>query len=187
MTIRSALTCALIALAWITVSACSQETTPPASQTVAAKPELPKELPPPQAGLVPREPSEHPPTAGKSKATVSVPESVRGKWASVVLQIENKKSATRADQVVALHSEYTIPGSTLRIQIGDFLPHFTMDAGVITSLSNETRNPAVHVTIFDGPEEIYRGWLFQRFPSVHPFQDERFGIQLAGFNPEQGG
>ncbi len=187
MIIRSALTCALFALALVVVSACSQEKTPAESKTVAAKPELPAELPSPHAGLIQRQPSAHPPTTGKSATTVSVPESVAGKWASVVLQIENKKSATRAEQVIALHSEYAIPESTLRIQVGDFLPHFSMDAGVITSLSNETSNPAVHVTVFDGSQAIYQGWLFQRFPSVHPFRDERFGIQLAGFNAQEGG
>jgi hypothetical protein len=187
MMIRSALTYALLALALIAVPACSQEKTPAESKTVAAKPELPAELPSPHAGLIQPPSSKHPPATGKSPATVSVPESIAGKWASVVLQIENKKTATRAEQVIALHSEHAIPESTVRIKVGDFLPHFSMDEGVITSLSNETRNPAVHVTIFDGQEEIYTGWLFQRFPSVHPFQDERFGIRLAGSNAKHEG
>ncbi len=185
--IRLMLTFALLALALIAVPACSQEKTPVESKTVAAKQELPAELPSPHAGLIQPPPSGHPPATEKSPATVSVPESVAGNWASVVLQIENKKSSTRSEQAIALHSEYAIPESTVRIKVGDFLPHFSMDEGVITSLSNETRNPAVHVTIFDGQEEIYKGWLFQRFPSVHPFQDERFGIRLAGFNTQQGG
>ncbi len=184
MMIRAALTCALFALALIGLSTCSQEKSPAEPKTVAAKPELPAELPSPHAGLMQAQPSEHPPTTGKSTATVAVPESVAGQWASVVLQIENKQTAARAEQVIALHSEYTIPESTVRIQVGDFLPHFSMDAGVITSRSNEPSNPAVHLTIFDGQEEIYQGWLFQRFPSVHPFQDERFGIQLASFNAQ---
>jgi hypothetical protein len=109
---------------------------------------------------------------------VVVPDSVKNKWGAVKLTIENKKDNSADDVDVAVGGEYVIPGSNLVIKVGDFLPDFKMDGAIITSTSEEMNNPAVHVTILDGQEEVFKGWLYSKFPAIHPFMHEQFGVTL---------
>jgi hypothetical protein len=109
---------------------------------------------------------------------VVVPENVKGTWKAVKLTIEDKVKNTTDDVVVNLGSEYAIPGSKIRIKVGDFLPDFRMQGSVITTASEEPNNPAVHVDVYDGEEQVFKGWLYSRFPGIHPFDQEKYGIKL---------
>lgn len=141
---------------------------------------------PPAAGPQGAAP-QHPPMTKSVPTTIVVPEEVQGKWASVVLKIENKTTQAAVEQTVPLHSEYKIPETAFTIQVGDFLPQFTMDQGKITSVSNNDVNPGVQVKILDGEQEVYSGWLFKRFPDMHPFQDPRLAVTLVGYNAKAEG
>lgn len=120
------------------------------------------------------------PTApvASGKKTIIVPDFVKGKWGAVKLTIEDKASKKTNDVVVKLGSEYKVPGSNLKVVVGDFLPAFTMDETTFTSTSNELKNPAVFVTIFEGDKEIFKNWLYSQFPQMHSFTHDKFGITL---------
>lgn len=124
--------------------------------------------------------------ASQTPKTITVPEDVAGKWESVVIRIEDKTKKTSVEQTIPLHTDYQIPGSSLIIKIGDFLPQFSMDQNAITSLSNETKNPALKVTVLKEGNEVFNGWLFERYPDMHPFQDDQFSIALKGYNKKDG-
>jgi hypothetical protein len=62
--------------------------------------------------------------------------------------------------------------------VNEFLPDFIMDGLTITSKSEETNNPAVSVVVTEGGNEIFTGWLYSKFPAIHPFQHDQYGITL---------
>jgi hypothetical protein len=133
-----------------------------------------EEKPVPQAPMGPGTGVMMPP--GETK--VVVPEAVKGKWDAVKLVIEDKTAKKTSEVIVKLDSEYTIPNSNLKVKVGEFLPDFKMDGLTITSSSNEPNNPAVRVVVYEGGKEIFKGWLYSKFPTIHPFQHDKYGITL---------
>ncbi len=114
----------------------------------------------------------------KSELKVVVPEVVKGKWSGVKLVLEDKSSKKKQEFTVGLNQDSKVPDSNLKISIGEFLPDFRMDADTITSASNELNNPAVKVKIFEGDKEIFKGWLYAKFPTIHPFEHPKYGLTL---------
>lgn len=109
---------------------------------------------------------------------VIVPEAVKGKWDAVKLLVEDKVTKKTSEITVKLNSEYSIPNSNLKIKVGEFLPDFKMDGLTITSSSNEPNNPAVRVIVYENGKEIFKGWLYSKFPTIHPFQHDKYGLTL---------
>lgn len=107
-----------------------------------------------------------------------VPDAVKGKWKAVVLVVEDKGQRQAKEYTVDLGKELSIPNSQLVVNVIDFLPDLTIANSTFTSVSNEPNNPAVHVTIREGDKEIFKGWLFSLFPTIHPFQHAQFGVTL---------
>ncbi len=121
-----------------------------------------------------------PPGHGAPKAELSiiVPDSVKGKWSAVKLVVEDKTTKKKQEFTVNLNSELKIPNSNLKVAVGDFLPEFRMNAQTITSASNEPNNPAVRVKVFEGDKEIFKGWLYSKFPTIHPFEHPKYSLAL---------
>jgi hypothetical protein len=125
-------------------------------------------------------------TVPKGEIHVIVPDSVKGKWKAVVLQIDNKETKKTGDFTVNLNSELLIPNSNLKVVVGDFLPDFTMSGLDVTSKSNDPDNPAVAVRIFEGSNQVFPApgkkwaWFFGRpeLRSLHPFESPKYGIVL---------
>ncbi|TAK09897.1 MAG: DUF2155 domain-containing protein [Candidatus Manganitrophaceae bacterium] len=138
--------------------------------------------PVPQAQQVQR--SEHPTTERPSdvpdlsNAQIVVPDMVKGKWKAVKLMVEDKQSHQISEHTVDIGTEYTLPGSEVKIKVGEFLPDLIIQGTVFTSVSNELKNPAVRVVISENGKELFRGWLFSLFPTMHPFQHPRFAVTL---------
>jgi hypothetical protein len=55
-----------------------------------------------------------------------------------------------------------------------------MTADAITSSSFEPENPAARIEVLEKGNSIFSGWVFTRFPDVHPFQHPRFSLRLEG-------
>ncbi len=113
-----------------------------------------------------------------SNAPIVIPDAVKGKWKAVKLMVEDKKSQASKEQTVRLNSDFQIPDSKLIVKVGEFLPDLKIQGATFTSDSNEPRNPAVHVIILDDNKEVFNGWLFSLFPTIHPFKHDRYGITL---------
>ncbi len=144
---------------------CKQKAAAPPAPEVQTQP-----LPGP--GLV--VPSGPPPGSG----TTVVPDAVKVKWKAVKLLIEDKKASTSREFVVTLGDALPIPESTLVVKVKAFLPDLKIDGNTFMTASEELQNPAVQVSVEDSGKEIFNGWLFQLFPTVHPFQHERFNVLL---------
>ncbi|MDA8083725.1 MAG: DUF2155 domain-containing protein [Nitrospiraceae bacterium] len=167
-----AVACSLTLL--VAVGACKKKQEPGAPMTGAPgqQQQLPPGHPVPGAGgpggvVMP-----------KGETTVSVPDSVKGKWKAVVLAVEDKETKKTSEHTVNLNSELKLPNSKITVKVSDFLPDFKMDGLNITSMSNEPNNPAVKVVVTDGDKEIFKGWLYSKFPTIHPFEHAKYGLVL---------
>lgn len=127
--------------------------------------------------------SPHTATGEKIQFEVVVPPDVEAGWSSVILMIEDKENNKTEEFTVKIGEELTIPDSTLSVKVAYFLPDFKMGGPVITSASNDPNNPAVGITISEEGKQIFPesgniGWLYEKFPSIHPFQHDRFSLTL---------
>jgi hypothetical protein len=130
-------------------------------------------------------------SAQRTQMKIVVPPEVEQVWKSVTIVVEDKQQKKDTEFNVKLGDEFNIPDSTLRVKVGPFLPDFKMSGSVITSATNEPNNPSVGIAIFDGDKKVFPpsgewGWLYAKFPNIHNFQHERFGLKLkAGTRQEQ--
>ncbi len=114
----------------------------------------------------------------KGEKTVVVPDSVKGKWKAVVLVVTDKKTNKQQEFTVNLNSDLKIPNSNLKVSVGEYLPDFRMEGLTLTSASNDPNNPAVGVKVSEGGKEIFKGWLYSKFPTMHPFEHPNYSIVL---------
>ncbi len=142
------------------------------------------QMPPAQMPPVGQQQGARPGMMAMGKTQVVVPESVKGKWSSAKIIVEDKASNTKQEYTVKLNSDFKIPNSNLKVHVGDFLPDFKMDGLNLTSGSNEPRNPALGIRVFENNKQIFPapgkqwGWLFAKVPSIHPFEHQKYAIFL---------
>ncbi len=121
--------------------------------------------------------------AGKKSLPVSVPESIKVKWKAVKVSVTDKTSNKSSEYTVPIGSEFAIPGTGLVITVENFLPQFSMTDSMITSQSNDPKNPAAQARIAEGGKELFKGWLFAMFPTVHAFQHPKYSVILVSGVP----
>lgn len=122
--------------------------------------------------------SPHGPAGPKVEKKILVPDSVKAKWNKVKVVFEDKTSKKSSEYTVNLGSEFKVPNTNLKIVVGEFLPDFRMDESTITSASDMPNNPAVRVEVFENGKSIFKGWLYSKFPAIHPFEHQKYGIIL---------
>ncbi len=142
------------------------------------KKEKPPVPPPPQGEMPVMPESPRGPMEGGPEKKVVVPEEVQAGWKAVRIEVEFKEKKSTKAFDVPLNSEFTVPDSDLVLKTGAFLPHFSMTADQITSGSNDQVNPACNIEILVGEKQSFKGWLFAKFPDVHPFQHDKYGVKL---------
>ncbi len=119
----------------------------------------------------------------KAEARVIIPDEVQGKWAAVKIGVLDKDTGKENVYTIDIGSESTLPESGLTLRVLNFLPAFIMDGITMTSVSNETRNPAAQIIITEGNSEAFKGWLFSLYPGTHAFQHPRYSFTLVDFVP----
>lgn len=146
----------------------------------ACKKKEPPPVPPPATGPgMPGGPgAPHGMMGGGAEKKVTVPDAVKGSWKAVKIEVQYKKTNSKKTLTVPLNSELKVPDTDMTLKAGNFLPHFSMTADSITSSSNNLENPAVSIEIFQGGKEVFHGWLFSKFPDIHPFQNDTIGLKL---------
>ncbi len=110
---------------------------------------------------------------------IVLPDEVRGAWKAVRLEIVYKEKKEKKRFDVPLNSEYKVPDTGLTLKTGAFFPHFKMVPDRITSESNRPENPATQLQVFEGGREIFHGWLFAKFPDIHPFAHDKYAVTLV--------
>lgn len=146
----------------------------------ACRKKEPAPPPPMQQGSPGQPGSAHGTMASTTPKEVVVPEDVKGAWKAVTIEVEYKKTKTRKQFTVPLHSDFRVPETDLTVNVGAFLPQFSMTPDRITSVSNNPENPACKIAVHERGKEVFQGWLFAKFPTVHPFQHDRIALKLLG-------
>jgi Uncharacterized protein conserved in bacteria (DUF2155) len=112
--------------------------------------------------------------------SVEVPPEVSHMYTGVKIAWKDKSDGKEGVIEVPLGGGTPLPDPSLVVKADVFLPNFTMGGGAITSEGVEPQNPAARVKVFDKGKEIFAGWIFTRFPDVHPFNHPRFQLHLEG-------
>ena len=119
-------------------------------------------------------------SAQKPPTRLEIPPEVEKAWAGIRLHWKDSSNGKEGSIDVPIGGVAPIPGSDLQVRADVFLPAFTMSNDAITSSSVEAENPAARISIAEKGALVFEGWLFTRFPDVHPFQHPRFSIRLEG-------
>jgi hypothetical protein len=115
----------------------------------------------------------------ESSLVFVLPAFVTASWKAVVLEVEDKGDGSKRDFTVAIGDSVSLDG--IDVKVVYFLPHFAMDAGQMTSSSNDPVNPAAGIKIQENHQTIFANAIFSRFPEMHPFQHDRWAIRLKSF------
>jgi len=150
----------------------------PAPPVVAQAPGGEQALPPNHPAVAAPQGGEKHPQVGAPGRSVRVPDAVKGKWAAVKLEVAPKAGGAAQPLTVPLGGDAPVPGSGLRVRAIEFLPALQVVADGVTSASNDPVNPAALVAISEGGTEIFRGWLFGKFPDMQPFEHPKYRITL---------
>ena len=111
---------------------------------------------------------------------LEVPPEVQAAYSGVRLRWKDKQSGKEGVVEVPLGGGVPLPDPTLVVRGDVYLPAFTMGGGAITSDGIEEQNPAARITVFEKGNPIFGGWIFNRFPDVHPFSHARYELRLEG-------
>jgi len=118
--------------------------------------------------------------AGAVPTRLEVPPEVQAAFSGVRLRWKDKQTGKEGVIEVPLGSGTALPDPTLVVRGDVYLPAFSMGGGAITSDGIEEQNPAARITVFEKGKEIFGGWIFTRFPDVHPFSHARYELRLEG-------
>lgn len=111
---------------------------------------------------------------------LEVPPEVQAAYSGIRLSWKDSTNGKEGVLDVPLGGTAKIPGSSLEVRGDVYLPAFSMSQGAITSSGLEEQNPAARIGVAENGQEIFGGWIFVRFPDVHPFQHARYSLKLVG-------
>jgi len=114
---------------------------------------------------------------------LEVPPAVTQAFSGIRLAWKDAKDGKEGVIEVPIGATAPLPDPSLVVRADVFLPAFTMAGGVVTSEGVEPQNEAARVTVLESGKEIFGGWIFKRFPDVHPFSHPRFKLLLEGGVP----
>jgi hypothetical protein len=118
--------------------------------------------------------------AGAVPTRLEVPPEVQSAYSGLRLRWKDKQNGKEGVVDVPLGGGVPLPDPTLVVRGDVYLPAFTMGGGAITSDGVEEQNPAARITVFEKGNPIFGGWIFTRFPDVHPFTHARYELRLEG-------
>ena len=111
---------------------------------------------------------------------LEVPPEVEAAYSGIKLRWKDASNGQEGVIDVPLGGGTPLPDPSIVVRADVFLPAFAMGGGVLTSDGIEPQNPAARITVFEKGQEIFGGWIFTRFPDVHPFTHSRFKLLLEG-------
>ncbi|MFN2387438.1 MAG: hypothetical protein ABR576_14330 [Thermoanaerobaculia bacterium] len=113
-------------------------------------------------------------------ARLEVPAEVGEAYSGIRLRWRDAASQKEGVLEVPLNGAARVPGTSLDVHAEVFLPSFTMSQDVITSAGVESDNPAARIEVSEEGKSLFAGWVFTRFPDVHPFTHPRVSLRLEG-------
>ena len=117
---------------------------------------------------------------GPPAAALLVPPEVQHLYSGIRVHWRDKTGGAEGSIDVPLGSGAPLPDPNLVVRAEVFLPAFAMTPDTITSQGSEPQNPAARIAVFEKGKQIFGGWIFTRFPDVHPFTHPRYQLLLEG-------
>ena len=111
-------------------------------------------------------------------ARVEVSDEILSAWKAIKVEVIDLVSAKATTYIVNIGGEQEIGDSGIKIKALNFLPAFQMNVPIITSRSNELENPAAQIEVYEGGNQIFKGWLFTLYPTTHAFTHPKYSITL---------
>jgi hypothetical protein len=121
---------------------------------------------------------------GAMPTRLVVPPEVEKAYSGIRLRWKDSSNGKEGVIEVPLGGGTPLPDPSIVVRGDVFLPAFSMGGGAITSDGVEPQNPAARISVFEKGKEIFGGWIFTRFPDVHPFTHPRFQLLLEGGVPK---
>lgn len=120
-------------------------------------------------------------------AEVVIPDDVKASWSAIKIELADIESGTKEVITIGIGKEVEVEGTGLKVKAVSFLPAFQMDGPIITSRSNEPENPAAQIEVYEGDNQLFKGWLFILYPTTHAFTHPKYSITLLeGIAAEKG-
>jgi hypothetical protein len=163
-----------VVLAVLSLSACRERGKPDPNVRMAVSHEPEATAAPAGSESAPSAPSE-----------LVVPPEAIAAFSGVRLAWKDAETSKEGILEVPIGIPTLLPGSDLEVRADVYLPAFAMSAETITSTGTAEENPAARIAVAQGGKELFSGWIFQRFPDVHPFQHPRFALRLEGGIPRK--
>lgn len=120
--------------------------------------------------------AQHPQASEKKQLTVTVPDTVKGKWAAVNIAVTGPDGKERNARV-AVGDKLSVD-KDMQLRVIHYLPSYTSDFNTVTSASNEQKNPAIQVETIVGGKAVEQGWVFQSLPEFNSYRSERVKVKL---------
>ena len=78
---------------------------------------------------------------------------------------------------------FEVPDSQLKIKAAKIVPDFVRDSsGHIASRSNEPKNPAVFLEIYEGDELKDSSWAFLKYPDFHGSSESGYSLKFLSID-----
>lgn len=119
------------------------------------------------------------PQALPENLSIEVPQSVKDKYAGVIMAVGDRKTREIKKFTVMFGKTAKVPGTDYTVKVGEYLPTWSMHENVVTSRKDEPEDPAVRATIYKSGEQVFDGFIFQRHKTPSFITDEHV-IGLVG-------
>lgn len=119
-----------------------------------------------------------------SKADELLPDVAKA-YKGIVVAVANVKTGTNTEIEVPFNTELKIQGSPLTITVQSLFPDFIMVEGGVANKSTNEGNPGSKVVIKKGGVVAFDGWLFQKFPDAHGFEDPDYKVIMLKTSPKK--
>lgn len=138
-------------------------------------------------------PSGHPTAAGghegskgpKAQREVKLSDEVKARWSEAKMEVTDNSSKSKEVITLKVGSTTNLKKQGFKLKVEALVPDYSISDNRIESRSNEPKNPAVFVELFEGDKSVAKGWIFKNFTDFNSYHDDRVGLQLLAPGPEK--
>lgn len=139
-------------------------------------------------------PAGHPTAAGaghegakgaKAQRELSISPEVKARWSEAKLEVTDAGSKAKEVLTIKVGGAENLKKKGFKLKVEALVPDYSISDNRIESRSNDPRNPAVLVELFDGDKSVAKGWVFKNFPDFNSYRDDRVGVLLVAPGPEK--
>ena len=143
----------------------------------------PAPAPAPAPAAMPASHEAEPPKQVHIKAEVH--NTQKGKWGGITISLQDAATGRQAYQTLKMGKAVELHATGLSVKVLNILSDFTMEHGVIKPGSDDLRNPAAQVEIYEHGQLKWAGWWFVQFPDDRKWDNNRIILRLLRIEPNK--